>query len=87
VATTKKKHRKNLYAMRCPKTGKLGYDYRAEAREARRVSRRFNGEKTSEWSVYRCPHCDYWHIGHNNKYRQYQEERYNDELQGPPEAV
>lgn len=67
-----KKPWKNLFAMRCHTTGKLGYRNRADARTARRWSRLMNGEKTSEWSVYRCEHCDYWHIGHNYKYRQHQ---------------
>lgn len=65
--------------MRCHVTGKLGYQTRSDAREARRWSRLLNGEKTSEWSVYRCSHCAYWHIGHNNnKYRHNYEERNND---------
>ena len=75
---TTKKHRRHLFAMRCHVTGKLGYQTRSDAREARRWSRLLNGEKTSEWSVYRCSHCAYWHIGHNNKYRHNHEERNND---------
>lgn len=58
--------------MTCPQTGKLGYKNRRLAREARKWSRLINGEKTSEWSVYRCQYCDYWHIGHNYTYNKHQ---------------
>lgn len=67
-----RKHRKHLFAMRCATTKKLGYRDRTDARAARKWSRLLNGEKTSEWSVYRCQYCQYWHIGHNSTYRQHQ---------------
>jgi len=67
-----KGHRKHRHSMRCPKTGKLGYIERQDARAARKWSRLLNGEKTSEWSVYRCHHCQYWHIGHNNTFKKHQ---------------
>lgn len=66
---TKPRHQKLRHSMRCPRTRKLGYKSRKLAREARKWSRLLNGEKTSEWSVYRCRYCDYWHIGHNYSFR------------------
>lgn len=66
-----KGHRRHPYSMFCPVTGKRGYATRGLARQARRGSRLMNGEKTSEWSVYRCQYsnCGYWHIGHNHNNR------------------
>lgn len=63
--------RRHRHSMTCRETGKLGYKNRALAREARKWSRLLNGEKTSEWSVYRCQYCNYWHIGHNYNYREH----------------
>lgn len=37
-------------------------------RHARHVeTRRANDRKRGRISVYRCPHCDYWHVGHDPK--------------------
>lgn len=47
--------------------GKVPYDTKADAKRARARSQTVYGGRDRygrAWTVYRCPHCDAWHIGH-----------------------
>jgi hypothetical protein len=48
----------------CEETGKRGYIDRATARRNRKATLHRTGEGTARVSVYRCEHCDLFHIGH-----------------------
>lgn len=58
--------RNNSYrhANTCAKTGKRGYLDRGTARRNRRAVQKRTGERASDVNIYRCHHCDLFHLGH-----------------------
>ena len=51
------------YAGTCDASGKIQYPTRKDAKEARRLMKG-KGIPQSGMSVYQCPECNYWHLGH-----------------------
>lgn len=51
-------------AIICQTTGKRGYDSRKAARQARKRHAVKHAEAISSINVYRCEHCERFHIGH-----------------------
>ncbi|THV27924.1 hypothetical protein [Glycomyces paridis] len=52
------------HANTCEATGKRAYLTRKGARQNRRATNQRTGESASQLAVYRCEHCDLFHIGH-----------------------
>lgn len=55
------------HASTCEVTGKRGYLDRKTARQNRRATLKRTGEHTSDLNVYRCEHCEMFHIGHTTR--------------------
>lgn len=53
-------------ALICHRTGKKQYPSPAAADRRRKVLKRRRNDRQS---VYRCPHCRHWHLGHSNTIR------------------